>query len=135
MKTYYNYQFLIIFSFLLFINCNSNEADIFESSFNEELGILNELRIDIQTLAQTSTCDSNTECRFINLGNKPCGGPETYIIYSTSIDTEKLEQMVVSFNLKQRIFNDRWQPLSSNCTSPKLPIGFNCERNTCTPIF
>ncbi|MEL0455176.1 hypothetical protein WJN01_02965 [Flavobacteriaceae bacterium SZ-1-7] len=103
-------------------------------TFEEEQTELNNLKSEIEALANTSVCNETSECKFIGLGSKPCGGPWSYLIYSTSIDTEQLEQMVANYNQLEAEFNTRWG-IVSDCAFASPPSSVNCENNTCIAVY
>ena len=88
----------------------------------------------IEDLAATSICNNTFECKFIALGSKPCGGPWGYVIYSTSIDIEKFNNMVETYNKQEDDFNKKWG-IVSNCTVATPPISIKCENNHCVAIY
>jgi len=92
------------------------------------------LKQTIEDLASQSVCNENTECKFIAFGSKPCGGPWSYLIYSTSIDENKLETLVEQYNLKELAFNNRY-PIYSDCSYVSPPSSVKCENNTCVPVY
>jgi len=88
----------------------------------------------IEDLASTSVCNEATECKYIGYGSKPCGEPSTYLIYSTSIDIEKLEQMVAEYNQKSSDLNIKLGRIS-DCMFVSPPVSLNCENNTCVAVY
>ena len=100
----------------------------------QELARLQDLKSEIETLASTSVCNETTECKFIAFGSKPCGGPWSYLIYSTSIDVEALEAMVQDYNAKEQSYNQSWNVVS-DCALAQQPSSVTCENNTCVAVF
>jgi len=92
------------------------------------------LQKTIQDLADTSVCNENTECKFIPFGSKACGGPKSYLIYSTSIDVEKLEMLVEAYNQKEADFNKKYG-IISDCSAVMPPTSLTCENNTCILVY
>lgn len=92
------------------------------------------LKQTIENLAETSVCNETTECKFIAFGSKACGGPKSYLIYSTSIDVEKLEMLVETYNQKDADFNRKYGVIS-DCSAVMPPTGLKCENNTCVAIY
>ena len=92
------------------------------------------LKIEIESLANASVCNESTECKFIAFGSKPCGGPWSYLIYSTSIDTNKLEVMVEDYNQKEADYNQKYG-VGSDCSVALPPTSITCENNTCVAVF
>ncbi|WP_370477516.1 hypothetical protein [Tamlana flava] len=103
-------------------------------TFEEEQTELNNLKSEIEALANTSICNETSECKFIGLGSKPCGGPWSYLIYSNSIDIEQLERMVANYNQLEAEFNARWG-MVSDCAVVNPPSSVNCENNTCIAVY
>jgi hypothetical protein len=124
--------------FLLFVICLLFMAFQCEDDFNltmedEQKTLMTNKKI-IEDLAATSVCNENTECKFIAFGSKPCGGPWSYLIYSTSIDTNELESLVEEYNQAQANFNQKWG-IVSDCALTLPPSSINCENNSCIPVY
>jgi len=92
------------------------------------------LKQTIEDLASQSVCNENTECKFIAFGSKPCGGPWSYLIYSTSIDENKIETLVAEYNQKEAAFNIKYT-IFSDCMYVNPPASIKCENNTCVPVY
>lgn len=112
---------------LLATQCEDEKAS--SSQANDEKELL-ALKAEIETLANASTCNENTTCKFIAFGSKPCGGPWSYLIYSTSIDTQNLEDLVENYNNIETDFNNKWG-MASDCSVVTPPSIVKCENNTC----
>ncbi len=125
--------FFIIISSILLLMATTCEDDIMLTC-EDRLDSLNELELEIENLVNGSECGENFECRYIAFGSKPCGGPWSYLIYSTSIDTLKLERLVDRYNANEDIYNFECNVVS-DCSIPNPPIDFECENNKCIPIF
>ena len=104
------------------------------SNCEERLESLAELKIEIESLVNTSVCNENTSCRYMAFGSKPCGGPWSYLIYSTSIDTLELKRLVDIYNDNEEIYNIKCDAIS-DCAFVNPPIGFDCENNICIPVY
>lgn len=96
----------------------------------EEQDSLNKRWDAIISFAASSSCDGGSQCRFIGLGSKTCGGPLVYLVYSTSLDTVKLLSMVQTFDSMQMAFDDRWD-IGSDCIVPNLPDSIRCIEGHC----
>ena len=123
--------FLTVFGIAIIAGCSNNDDN---SDFNEDLFELIEMLAAIEELAETSTCNDDTECLYIALGDKPCGGPWSYLIYSTSIDTAQLEDMVETYNMKQAAFNIKYDQVS-DCAFVNPPTDVICENGACIAQF
>ncbi|MGB5420091.1 hypothetical protein [Algibacter sp.] len=121
------FLFLICLCLLAF-NCED------EITQEDESAELNTLRLDIEALAITSICNEETECKYLPFGSKPCGGPAGYLIYSTSIDTEKIEMLVLNYKQKSDEFNTKWG-LMSDCSIVNPPTSIICENNACVAVY
>ena len=130
MKKFLPLVFILCLTLVAF-QCDEDERPLTQE---EERTALNRLKTEIETLADTSTCDETTTCKFIAFGSKPCGGPWTYLVYSTSIDTGKLEGLVEEYNLNEKDFNTNWG-IASDCAFVTPPTRVECQNNTCVAIY
>lgn len=128
-----NFHYLYLLPFCLFLCAFQCDEDDFLTK-EEQLQELANLKTEIETLANSSTCNESTECKYIAFGSKPCGGPWSYLIYSTSIDTDKLEEMVEVYNQKEAGFNEAYN-IASDCALVSPPTSINCENNTCVAVY
>lgn len=101
---------------------------------DEKRQTLNEMKLTIQNLADTSVCSEEFECRSLALGSKPCGGPWSYLVYSTSIDTLKLTKLVAAYNQFEKTMNTECG-LMSDCAMVMPPQQLQCKNNTCIAIY
>ena len=63
------------------------------------------------------------QCRLVGFGSKPCGGPWTYLIYSTAItDESRLKRLVAEYNQVDRLRNEEQQWLSTCDVTPAPKI-------------
>lgn len=122
---------LVICLSLMAFQCDEDIVPLTQEEEREELDIYKKT---IEDLAATSVCNEDTECKFIAFGSKPCGGPWNYLIYTTSIDTEKLELWVEDYNQREADFNTNWG-VASDCAVVNPPTSINCENNTCIPVY
>jgi hypothetical protein len=76
---------------------------------------LQELRTTIMKEIGTPTADEPSQCKLIAFGSKPCGGPASYLVYSTTRTNEaRLKQLVGEFNQLAKKFNEE-RKLLSDC--------------------
>jgi hypothetical protein len=74
-----------------------------------------------------------SQCHLIGFGSKPCGGPWTYLVYSTVQTNEfKLEQLVTDYNQVQRKFNIERKTMSDCMLARKPKIESN--NGVCTAV-
>lgn len=129
LKTTCVFTYLIL---LVVISCSSNDNDT--PTYESELTQLSLFKADIESLANASVCNEASECKFIALGSKPCGGPWSYLVYTTSIDVEQLEAAVKDYNQKEAAFNIKWG-IPSDCALTLRPASISCENNTCVLTY
>ena len=73
------------------------------------------------------------ECKVIAFGSKPCGGPWSYLVYSTSIDEERLEALVESYNIYEQDYNMACD-VASDCMFVTEPTELTCEDGKCVIV-
>ncbi len=125
---------MIIASLILFaFSCTeedqspcSDTGDCIEQGLFE----LDSLRQVIIAEVQDGTCEGESECRFVGLGSKPCGGPWEYLIYTTNVDTERILGLVEDYNELERIYNDK-KGLGSDCSIAIAPDSVICDGGGC----
>ncbi|RED48851.1 hypothetical protein [Seonamhaeicola aphaedonensis] len=131
MKKVSSHLFLFITCLFLFaFQCDEENITLSE----EELKELADLKTEIETLASSSICNESTECKYIAFGSKPCGGPWSYLIYSTSINTNVLENKVEQYNQLETVYNAKWGVVS-DCALAQEPSDVICEDNKCVAVF
>lgn len=128
-------RFFIVFIFTLslFLMAFQCEDDSKPTMEEEQEALIASEKI-IEDLAATAICNESAECKFIALGSKPCGGPWSYLIYSTSIDVNKLESLVEDYNKNEAAFNLKWGVIS-DCSFLLPPTGVICENNKCVAVY
>lgn len=130
MKKFLPLILIVCLTFVAF-QCEDDDTALNQEEEQTELYIL---KTEIETLVNTSICSDSVSCKFIAFGSKPCGGPWSYLIYSTSIDTNKLENLVKEYNQNEKDFNTKWS-ISSDCAFTSPPTGVECENNICIAIY
>lgn len=117
-----------------FIFTASKCDDTTISAIEEDQRALTTLKQTIEDLVNTSVCHENVPCKFIAFGSKACGGPKRYLIYSTSIDVEKLELLVAAYNQKDADYNTKYG-IISDCAFVNPPTSLSCENNICIALY
>lgn len=115
---------------LVTLRCGSQS----ESTIEEDQQELTTLKQTIEALAASSVCNNTYECKFIAMGSKPCGGPWSYLIYSSSINEDQLKSLVINYNKKEAAYNQKWG-IVSDCAVVSPPTSIACENNTCIAIY
>lgn len=120
--------------FLLAATCFVNS---FGAEKSEGQPTLNELRRkalplakEVKAIIGEAACTSDRECLVIGYGEKPCGGPRTYLAYSiTHTNVALLENRVMEFNALAQEIN-RSAGMLSDCRLVPKPEA-SCEQNKC----
>jgi hypothetical protein len=100
--------------------------------FNEAVDRDRLLRMEQEILSfiGESSCSDSTECRYIAFGDKPCGGPWKYLIYSASeVDSVDLIRRVTAYNRFNKDLNHRYGWMS-DCSVP-IPPNLGCSDGLC----
>ncbi|XMO87801.1 hypothetical protein AAFN75_05815 [Algibacter sp. AS12] len=127
------FSILVLVTFCLLLLSTQCDEDNSLSQIDEELQ-LDDLKSEIEDLANASTCGDGFECKYIAFGSKPCGGTWNYLIYSTSVDTEALEELVKNYNRKESLYNEVWG-IMSDCAVVTPPTSVSCENNACVAVY
>ena len=125
-------KFLFLFSFLLLLSATMCVGDD-PFTCDDYLEEMESIKLEIDALIATSSCTEATECRAIAFGSKPCGGTWSYLVYSTSIDTEYLESLVTNYNNIEEAFNNNCEAIS-DCSFVIPPNELSCEDGNCTIV-
>ena len=81
------------------------------------------MEAEIDTLIGEAVCLDPADCRAIAFGDKPCGGPWSYKIYSVAgLDTLQLADQVAAYNKFNKVLNDRygWMSDCMVVTPPRI---------------
>lgn len=111
-------------------SCSTNS----ETTQEEDLEVLTNLKNEIKLLVVENSCAENSNCDFIAFGSKPCGGPWSYLVYSTAIDVELLNEKVTTYNEMEAEYNIKWGVVS-DCMFVSPPTSVECVDGKCTAIY
>ncbi len=64
---------------------------------------INELGLELRRMVKTPSADRPEQCKIVEMGHKPCGGPERYLLYSQKTMTGDEE---AAFLEKLRQYNE-----------------------------
>jgi hypothetical protein len=102
-------------------------------SEQEDIDRLKRLEAEIMGIIGTPTCSGEDACRIIAFGDKPCGGPWRFLIYSTeSTDVELLVRKVFVYNIFNRVLNYRYGWMS-DCSIAPVP-NYGCRDGVCVDL-
>lgn len=88
---------------------------------------------EIQNYINSFSCAEIVGCSFIAFGTKPCGGPYTYLLFSNSVNLNKLKEMVANYNEMNRLYNIQTKAIS-DCMYVMPPTEVKCVNGVCTII-
>ena len=128
MKTI-KYTFKTIAIMAIVFGCANNLV----ISQEKERQQLVKLKSEIKQLVAEGTCSDKNDCDFIAFGSKPCGGPWSYLVYSTTIDIKFLKEKVAVYNSKEQAFNKKWG-IASDCMMVAPPSKIDCIEGVCTAV-
>lgn len=129
------YSFFIGFLLLfLLLSCDdaNPKPDEQDLTQEEELQNLETMLQEIQSLAQSVSCQNTSEWTFTSYGSKACGGPVGYIAFSKTIDVFDFLKKVEAHRQAEEAFNKKWG-IISDCALAVEPTGISCVNGS--PIF
>lgn len=85
---------------------------------------------ELRAIGRAAACSSDQQCKTLPVGAKSCGGPESYMAYSTaSVSTEKAASLAARYR-KEREAENQASGLASDCRFLMDP-GAQCRAGTC----
>ncbi len=105
-----------------------------KTSQEDERFQLDNLKNEIEQLISIGVCNESANCDFIAFGSKPCGGPWSYLVYSTSINVELLKEKVTIYNQNEVDFNIKWG-IFSDCSFASPPKEVACVEGECRAFY
>lgn len=85
----------------------------------------------IQAEVGDAACDAPQQCRSVAVGAKACGGPDSYLAWSTQRSDAKRLQALVDQHAQARRDENRAAGMMSNCSLVTDP-GASCQAGRCT---
>lgn len=83
----------------------------------------------LNELVQDTSCTASFQCKVLEVGQRACGGPSRYVVYSTlNTEQEKVEQLAQQINALEAENNKRNG--LTDCL-PVLPVQALCISQTC----
>ncbi|MCE3264612.1 MAG: hypothetical protein K0R43_3691 [Pseudoduganella sp.] len=84
----------------------------------------------LQALGRDAPCNSDQQCRSLPIGAKACGGPESYLAYSTARTSAQRAQALAERYRKEREAANQAGGVVSDCRFLMDP-GAQCRAGTC----
>ena len=113
---------LLVIGIITLLSCEKTAVNFSQDEDKEELQLLFS---EIETLANQFNCENNVDWKFVEIGAKPCGGPNGYIAYSNKIDENIFLNKVKIFTEKQKRYNENWK-IFSDCKMIRTPVSVAC---------
>ena len=132
MKRFIPFKLLIVLLIVSIgsFSCNRNSDE--DLTQEEELQNLKELFLEIEIMADSVSCEDDSEWVYTAFGSKPCGGPMGFIAYSKTIDTIHFLRLIELHRRDQQNYNNKWE-IASDCSVPPQPDSIIC--NNGVPAF
>lgn len=87
----------------------------------------------VYDLTQDLSCTDSTVCLSIGIGSKPCGGPWSYLVYSSeTVDQEELNAAVADLYEYESGYNQQ-EGIGSDCSIAN-PASPGCVNNVCIDL-
>ncbi|MDP2636683.1 MAG: hypothetical protein ACPG5Z_11360 [Pseudoalteromonas sp.] len=87
----------------------------------------------LKTLTEDLSCDTSTQCKVLPVGSRACGGPSSYLVFSTkNNDSQKVEQAAKQITTLESQFNAQTGMVSicQHLTAPAT----QCTSNKCVKV-
>ena len=85
---------------------------------------------ELRALGSGAACNSDQQCKTVPVGAKSCGGPESYMAYSTAKASPDKANALAERYRKEREAENRSSGLVSDCRYLMDP-GAQCRAGTC----
>lgn len=114
--------------FFLSLSCVGREDNLQE----QEKEALSKAFNELYTISVSVKCTNGDEWKFAPAGDKPCGGPATYIPYHKSIDEAMFLKLVEDYSKAHKAYNEKWGAVS-DCSITPMPKSVSCVDGK--PVF
>ncbi len=87
----------------------------------------------LNQLIDDPRCDNSSQCKVLPVGSRACGGPSSFIVYSTkTADTAEVEKLAKDITALEKRFNavNDMMSICQHLTTPST----QCSNNTCVKI-
>jgi hypothetical protein len=121
----------VIRTALLFVLLQSFQCDEEDNRSTPE--ILAQKKQEILLYIDSFSCANATDCLYIALGAKPCGGPREYLVYPNTVDQTTLEILVTEYYEMDNQYNMQTGAVS-DCMVVSPPNNIACVNGICTII-
>lgn len=120
-------KYIILFSLAPLAACSEVASN--DDSASSANGSVDYHR-QIQAAIADTSCNSDADCALVEVGAKPCGGPETYEPYSKpNVDEDKLRELAAAYKKERQDYFKENQIMGICVVTPKPNVG--CVNNQC----
>ena len=84
----------------------------------------------LRAVGRAAACTADTQCRTVPVGAKACGGPESYLAYSTAAHRPEQVMALAERYRQERQAENARSGLASDCRMLMDP-GAQCRAGTC----
>jgi len=109
------------------------EDDTIPAEQSFDLVSLQQERQNILDYIATFTCDENATCNIIAFCSKACGGPQEYLVFSSTVDLDYLTEQVANYNALENAYNLTYD-IVSDCMAVGPPENIGCVDGVCTVL-
>lgn len=110
---------------------NLNSTPIIPNKSKDQIGI-SSIKLEIQKILSNNICKKDSDCEYLPIGYKACGGPSGYIVFSR-VDIDKLRKLTSRYNeldLLSKKANKQSLGICNFVTAPKKVM---CLSGKCAP--
>lgn len=126
MKT--RYKFVLLITTFLCLQCSKSEK--IQPNTTPTAALLAQKKQTILDYINSFQCSATSGCSSIAFGEKPCGGPWEYLVYSNNVNAAQLQQMVSEYNVLNLEFNTI-SGAGSDCMFVNKPTNIGCANGKC----
>lgn len=120
-------KYLSILFFAPLVACSEVTND-HNSVASDKAG--NDYLEQIQTAIADTSCNSDADCGLVEVGAKPCGGPDTYEPYSKpNVDEAKLQELATTYKKERQDYFKENQIMGICVVTPKPNVA--CVNSQC----
>jgi hypothetical protein len=125
-------KIIILFSVALFLQSCQGTDDDNTATLAAEQALVQKKQA-IKDYISTFSCAAVNGCSSIAFGDKPCGGPREYLVFSNAVNLVTLQNMVLEYNLLDKQNNIRKNAVS-DCMYVGPPANIGCVNGICNII-
>jgi|GEM_PF-3398131 len=109
---------------------NLSADDIAQKSVQELRAMQSELQSAIDEEIAQAACTEDTQCKALAMGANPCGGPESYLAYSTLNTNEtRLRELAAQYKMIRRTLHSKTGTMGACIVIPEPTL--RCENQQC----